>query len=125
MVEIIIVSILLFISAISKAIQDTLSFHVERSVFPDNSWWNPIKSWENKYTWFSKSKLLTWLISNPLVVITDAWHLFGFIRDFCIFACIPIISKNYWLFFAYPLYRLVFHIFFTYIFIHGKNQKTK
>ena len=111
---------LLLISGLAKAIQDTLYFHYWKSVFakakPEN-WWNPNMSWENKYKWFPKSKFLTWLISNPLVAITDAWHTFGLIRDLSIFSCITIISGNYWLFLLYPIYRFVFHIFFTYIFI--------
>jgi len=116
-IPIIIISILLVISAISKAIMDTLQFHFETSVFKKlGSWWNPNNSWMNKYTWFPKSKIMTWLISNPLVLITDAWHFFGFIRDFTMFACIPIITQNYWLFFYYPLWAFTFHIFFTWIF---------
>jgi hypothetical protein len=114
---IIIIILLLIISGISKAAQDKLNFHFERSIFKNKSnWWNTSVSWKNKYNWFPNSKILTWLISNPLVAITDAWHFFGLLRDFSIFACIPIISGNYWLFLLYPVYRFVFHVFFTYIF---------
>ena len=117
---IIVISFLLFISAISKSIQDTLDFHFDKSIFSKakGNWWNPKTSWKNKYDWFPNSKILTWLISNPLVAITDAWHFFGFIRDFSIFSCIPIASGNYWLFLGYPVYRFIFHIFFTWIFIY-------
>jgi hypothetical protein len=73
-------------------------------------------SWKNKWNWFPNSKILTWLIANPLVALTDAWHLFGLTRDFSIFLCIPIISGNWWLILLYPLYRGVFHVFFTKIF---------
>lgn len=125
-IDLIIICNLLAISAISKAIQDTLLFHFEKSAFKNlGSFWNLATSWENKYKWFPNSKILTWLISNPLVLVTDAWHLFGFVRDFSIFSCIPVILHNYWLFLAYPIYRLVFHVFFTYIFVNDKNQKSK
>lgn len=116
--QIVILSTLGTVSAISKAIQDKLQFHFDKSVFSKSKlqqWWNPTLSWKNKHEWFPKSKFLTWIISNPLVSITDAWHLFGFLRDFSLFASIPLISQNYWLFLAYPLYRGLFHIFFTYI----------
>ena len=117
-----ILTILLVVSAIAKAIQDKLQFHFEKSVFAKakNSWWNPKTSWKNKHNWFSSSKILTWIISNPLVLITDAWHFFGFIRDFSIFSCIAIVSGNYWFFLFYPAYRFVFHIFFTWIFTKNK-----
>lgn len=108
---------LLFISAVSKAIMDTLQFHFETSIFKNaGNWFNPALSWKNKYEWFPNSKFLTWIISNPLVLITDAWHLFGFLRDMAIFACIPLLSGQYWWFIGYIPYRIVFHIFFTYIF---------
>lgn len=116
MLEIIITTSLLIISAISKAIQDKLQFHYHKSIFSkvkNQNWWNPELSWKNKWTWFPKSKILTWLIANPLVALTDAWHLFGLIRDFSLFLCIPIISGNWWLILLYPAYRLVFHVFFT------------
>lgn len=118
-----VVVILLIISGIAKAVQDTLDFHYWKSIFSKatlESWWNPNMSWENKYKWFPNSKILTWLISNPLVFITDAWHTFGLIRDLSIFSCIPIISGNYFLFLLYPIYRVIFHIFYTYIFVKSK-----
>lgn len=112
-----IIIILLIISATSKAVQDKINFHFEKSVFRNKSnWWNASVSWKNKHEWFKNSKILTWLISNPLVAITDAWHFFGLLRDFSIFACIPIISGNYYLFLLYPVYRFVFHVFFKYFF---------
>lgn len=110
---------LLIISGLAKAIQDTLEFHYWKSIFAKakyENWWNPNMSWENKYKWFPNSKILTWLISNPLVFVTDAWHTFGLIRNFAIFATIPIISGNYWLFLLYFVFTGTFHIGFTYIF---------
>jgi hypothetical protein len=113
----IIIGVLLFISSVSKAIMDTLQFHFETSVFKNlGSWWNPSSSWENKYKWFPNSKILTWIFSSPLVLFTDAWHFFGFIRDFTIFACIPVASGKYLIILAYLFWALIFHVFFTYIF---------
>mgnify|MGYP003435395115 FL=1 len=112
---------LLIISGIAKAVQDTLDFHYWKSIFSKSkyhNWLNPNESWENKYKWFPNSKILTWLFSNPLVLFTDAWHTFGFIRNFSIFSTIPIISGNYFLFLLYPVFTLTFHIFFTYILIN-------
>lgn len=119
MLEIIITISLLIISAISKAIQDKLQFHYHKSIFSkikNQNWWNPELSWKNKWEWFPNSKILTWLIANPLVALTDAWHLFGLIRDFSLFVTIPLISGNWWLILLYPVYRGVFHVFFTKIF---------
>jgi hypothetical protein len=104
------------ISSIAKAIMDTLQFHFDKSIFRKlGNWWNPLNSWENKYKWFPNSKILTWIISNPIVLITDAWHFFGFIRDFALFSCIPIAMSNYWVFLLYPIYRIIFHILYTWI----------
>ena len=72
MLEIIITISLLVISAISKAIQDKLQFHYHKSIFSkikNQNWWNPELSWKNKWEWFPNSKILTWLIANPLVEI--------------------------------------------------------
>lgn len=108
---------LLFISAVSKSIQDKIQFHFHKSIFKNlGDWWDPKKSWKNKHNWFKESKILTWLISNPLVFITDAWHFFGLIRDFCLFFCIPLALNNYWILLLYVPYRITFHLFFTYFF---------
>lgn len=115
--QLVVISVLLLLSGVGKAIQDKLQFHFDKSIFKNaGNWWNPKTSWKNKYEWFPKSKFLTWVFSNTLVSLTDAWHFFGFFRDFAIFACMPIASGNYWLFLGYPVYRAVFHVFFTWIF---------
>lgn len=116
-----IVIILLIISGIAKAVQDIIDFYYWKSVFVKanpETWWNPNMSWENKHKWFPNSKFLIWIFSNPLVLFTDAWHTFGFIRNFSIFSTIPIISGNYFLFLLYPVFTLTFHVFFTYILIN-------
>lgn len=109
---------LLIISSISKAIMDTLNFHFHKSIFKklNSKWFNsPEITWKNKYEWFPNSKILTWIICNPLVFVTDAWHLFGLIRDFSVIICFTIVTLNPYYLLIYPLYRLVFHIFFTFV----------
>ena len=112
--------LLLFISGVSKAIMDTLQFHFYKSIFKDKgSWWDASISWKNKYEWFPNSKILTWLISNPFVLITDAWHFFQFIYSIG-FALSFLLIGMYlpvWVFLiGYILNRMVFHLFYTYIF---------
>jgi hypothetical protein len=73
--------LLLILAGIFKSLMDTINFHYDTSILTPifNKWRNwfyiPDSS-NNKYTWFPKSRILTWLISNPLVFITDAWHFF-------------------------------------------------
>ena len=76
--------ICLVVAGCCKSIMDTLMFHYEQSIFYKlnykyGSWLNPQVSWNNKYTWFPNSKILTWLFSNPFVFVTDAWHFFQMI----------------------------------------------
>ena len=52
---------------------------------------------------------------NKPVFLSDAWHLFGLIRDFSVIICFTIITLNPYYLLIYPLYRLVFHIFFTFV----------
>lgn len=104
-------------SATCKAVNDKLLFHFDKSVFRNlnSNYWNPSKSWQNKYN-ISNNRFISWLFQNPLVLFTDAWHTFEFLRNFFIFACISVISGNYWLLLLYFLFTGVFHLFFTYIF---------
>lgn len=111
------------VSAIAKAIMDTLQFHFSTSVFKNTgSWFNPTLSWGNKYNW-SKNKVITWLLSNPLVALTDAWHFFGLIQRACLFGCLLMFTlfplpHNWWWFVLvlYAEFAIVFHIFFTWVF---------
>ena len=112
--------ILILVSGISKAIMDTLQFHFYTSIFKNKgNWWNPIDSSNNKYEWFKNSKVLTWLISNPFVLITDAWHLFQFIYSVSFAASFLISGIFFPIWVSLLVYignRLVFHIFYTYFF---------
>ena len=114
----VIISLLVLISALSKAIMDTLSFHFSTSVFKNlGDWWNPDKSWQNKYNWFPKSKILTWLFSEPLVGFTDAWHFFGALQRISLFCCL-FFTPIWW---SIPIFyigfALVFDLFYTHIFV--------
>lgn len=129
--NLIIAAVLIIIAGICKAIQDKISFHWHKSVFSKIKnpkviqWFNPETSWKNKYEWFPNNKILTWLISNPLVMLTDAWHLFGFLKNFLILFTGIILPLYWWSFSYYFLFILTFHLFFTYIFsIRINNGKT-
>ena len=117
--QIIVICILLFISALAKAIQDKLQFHFEKSVFmsvKNPQYWNPVISWKNKYKNYDKTRGERFLGSSTIFVsLLDGWHLFGLIRDFSVIICFTIVTLNPYYLLIYPLYRLVFHIFFTFV----------
>lgn len=117
--QIIVICILLFISALAKAIQDKLQFHFEKSVFKNIKniqFWNPQFSWRNKYKNYDPTQGEKFLGSSTIFVsLLDGWHLFGLIRDFSVIICFTIITLNPYYLLIYPLYRLVFHIFFTFV----------
>lgn len=96
-------------------------FHYSTSVFANkNNWWNPMTSWKNKYDWTKSNKFVTWLLSNPLVFVTDAWHLFQAI--FSVSFAVSFFLAGYYLpwwtsLIVYASSRFVFHAFFTWIFV--------
>lgn len=116
--QIILVSVLLAISATAKAIQDKLQFHFDKSVFSKlGSWWNTKDSWKNKWKNGDRKQGEKFFLSSTLLVgLTDAWHLFGTIRDLSLFLCIVAISLNPFILILYIPYRLIFHLLFTYAF---------
>ncbi len=115
---------LLSLSGISKAVQDKISYHWDKSIFQGlkASWWNPEKSWENKWKWFPNSKILTYLISNQFVAITDAWHFFGLIRNISLFAAGVVLPLEWYSLLFYLVFATVFHFFFTYFFSIKKKS---
>lgn len=118
----IVISVLITISAIAKSLMDTVSFHYGISIFPkltkSESFYNPLFSWSRKWKNGDPKQGEAFLGSSTVFVsLTDFWHLMGLIRDFTLVSIIPIVSGNYWLFFLYIPYRLVFHIFYTYVFV--------
>lgn len=78
---IIIVGLLSIMSGLCKAVKDTITHHYQASVFSclgSEQFWNPEKSWKNKYKDFdtgdTRPKFV--LATTVLVAATDAWHLF-------------------------------------------------
>lgn len=138
--KIIICVILLIIAGSAKGFMDTLQFHYYEMRWKlPNQYWNPEVSWQNKYhvirPWnqsdsYFKIYLLKfgrWLFMNPLVFVTDGWHLMQFI---CLNATtmVPAILQPYYNpFLAFLVIRAIFGIlfslFYNYILIkHEKNS---
>jgi len=68
------------LATVANATSDEIRFHWSRLFahwFKRGSnaekWFNPSKSWENKY--ISQNKILRYLFSTTLVFLTDFWHL--------------------------------------------------
>jgi len=118
----VIVGIMLTVAAIAKAIQDKISFHHHKSVFKDASiFWNPLESWKLKYkdNDFEKGEKFPGS-STVFVSLTDAWHLFGMIRNFTLVSAIAVAANNFYFLLGYLVFAGVFHLFFTHIF---KSEK--
>lgn len=112
------VGILLSFSGIAKAIQDKLQFHFHKSVFKNlGDYWNPETSWKRKWKNGDPKQGERFLGSSTIFVsLTDAWHLFGLIRDFLFVASISVATLNPWYLLGYIIFFVNFHIFFTWIF---------
>ena len=72
------------LAAFCNAIMDVLAFKFKRSVFRNmnEQYWNPAKSWRNKY----KNKMAYQGAAFPgstttLSFVTDAWHLFQMLSN--------------------------------------------
>lgn len=117
-IQYIIVGILIVTAAISKAIQDKIQFHFDRSIFKNlGAFWNPSESWKRKYKNNDPTQGPAFPGSTTIFVsLTDAWHLFGLVRNFSLVLSIAVISANYWVLLYYILFIFTFHIFFTYFF---------
>ena len=118
----VIVGILIMFSGIDKAIQDKLQFHFDKSVFKKlGDYWNPTTSWKRKYKNGDPLQGEAFLGSTTIFVsLTDAWHLFGLIREFSIIGALAIATLNPWLLLSYVIFFGSFHIFFTWIFAKKK-----
>ncbi len=127
---------LAILAGMCKAVMDTLQFHYEVSVFAKSkkqNWWNPSLSWNNKNT-MSANPFIKWLLRNPLVLLTDAWHFLGFLYMLCWVLIIffdtfiqpaqPAQLAWYWWALGsvsiWIIHSLSSHVFFTYIFIAKK-----
>ena len=72
------------LAATCNAVMDILAFKFKRSIFKNMNaqYWNPAKSWRNKY----KNKMAYQGSAFPgstttLSFVTDAWHLFQFLSN--------------------------------------------
>ena len=124
MIIFIISLILVGVSAMSEAIMDKLNFHFEKSIFVNKEnqlFWNPIESWKNK--WKEDLKTEKFIGSSTIFVFTtDAWHLFKFIKNTCLFIGLPLLFMGELniilsMVIARIIYGLVFTIFFNKILI--------
>ncbi len=110
--------ILLALAGACNAIMDLSS---EGLLWSD--WWNKAASSDNKNQ-ISSNKVLKWLFRNPLVFLTDGWHLFQFLC-FSLFTVAIITYKdphiNWILEFIY--YKLTFTTAFVAVYQPLKNAK--
>lgn len=99
---------LLLLAGLAKGAMDALLFHYEdcviRFVRSNPQFWDPAVSWQNKYHIVRSPsqndkkivvlllKMGRWLFINPLVFVTDGWHLCQFIFLNSIFSTIAILS---------------------------------
>lgn len=103
------------LSGFSKAIcdlseEDKLKFHAKEFWIKNISWKNKWKNGKEKF----------WGSSRWFVMFTDAWHLFGliervgFIVTYLSIGILIMHSNWYWfLLFNYPLFALIFHLFYN------------
>lgn len=118
----ILVFFFVIVSGICKAIQDKIQFHFSKSIFKDlGDFWNPKTSWKRKYKNGDPKQGEAFIGSTTIFVsLTDAWHLFGLIREFSLIISLTIATLNPWLLLCYPVFTFIFHIFFTWIFSKNK-----
>tara|TARA_B100000927_G_C16219517_1_gene370873 strand:- start:13 stop:444 length:432 start_codon:yes stop_codon:yes gene_type:complete len=82
--------ILIILSGASEAVMDKVQFHYDKSIFWNDdkykqTFWDPDRSWVNKYKPGSTSKPKFWGSTTFFVFTTDAWHLFKFFKNTSIF----------------------------------------
>lgn len=121
--------ILIIISSIARAISNKVLFHYHTSIFRNNDWFNPDKSWSNKwktkgneFVFDSKGKYKERFFgsSTIFVIFTDAWHLFESVSKYTLIGSIIVWAYFslvwWWLIILIGIMIITFHIFFTYIF---------
>ncbi len=92
--------LLLWIAA--DAVQDTITFHYDQSVFHTvrpRQYFDPAISWRNKYKdgdpdkgprFFGSTTFLVWL--------TDFWHLLKFCKMLFLWAVVALLAGSVWIF---------------------------
>lgn len=125
--------ILVALSGLSKAIQDTLAHHFTTSIFSKlpHKFWDASTSWKNKYANYDAGDYRDkfFLSSTLLVAFTDAWHLFDNLRNLFLISALtfaflfqehPIV-----LFWTYLiLFQGFFHVPYTYLKQSRKDPAT-
>jgi len=115
-------------AAASNAVMDTLSFRYTNSVFPQGdaaAWWNPARSWKNKWQEGDPQKGEAFPGSSTAFVgTTDAWHFFKSLT--ILFLLVALILPFTKLFPAHPLVwvgvllalKLLSGLIFESLFVH-------
>ena len=116
---------MLSLAAIAKAVMDTLMFHYSTSIFKKRNrlFWDPAKSWRNKYALGKPEQGAKFFLSTTLLVgITDAWHLFQMIKWALVFGAVylSMLTPNNLLHQLYLVLiaRISFGLFFTLFYKH-------
>lgn len=90
---------LAILAVAANATMNEIQFHwnrIFRHWFPNHNriskWFNPTVSWQNKYL-FPDNKLLTFILSSPLVFLTDFWHFLKFVMLNSIYGIIILLME--------------------------------
>ena len=135
----ILIAIAVIISAVCKAVMDVIDFHDDQSIFYNLGEWWRYDSWKSKWKNGIKSQGEAFPFSSTILVwTTNAWHSFQMIRTsvmLLLISHLTFYNHDYYLeepqhifkrfvgifIISWILHSIVFHIFFTYIFV--KKQK--
>lgn len=125
----ILISIFWILAAICNAVMDVLAFKFKTSIFSklNESWWNPSKSWRNKYKDKNPKRGPAFFGSTTfLSFLTDAWHFFQFLTYSFIALGFTVLIGAYfdvsylWMFVVFLGFKFVwgaiFELFFSKIF---------
>lgn len=98
--------ILGIIACLSNFLMDEVKHKYDRffgKILPDSwdGWFNPAKSWQNK--WFAESAFLDVMFSTVLVWVTDFWHFAKTVMLVCIGFIIVILENSTLLWWQYAL----------------------
>jgi len=113
----------IILASISEAIMDKLQFHYHKSIFKQNpvkynqSFWDASISWQNKYKENSMTEPKFYGSTTLFVFMTDAWHLFKFLRNIFLFIGLPLMSLGpINILISIIVARVVYGLVFTYFF---------
>lgn len=117
------------LASVCNAVMDVLVFKYRKSIFSkfNPEFWNPNKSWKNKYKNNDEKNGPAFFGSTTfLVFTTDAWHLFQFLSNSLIVLSIILVCNHFFNFSWWNniiificskiLWGVVFEIFYEKIF---------